>query len=208
MQPTFTNQLDDAYNKGDVQLRQAVATIMHKISDSLPNLDDPVRMYLAGGMAVNFYTGYRPTGDIDASFSHRLLLPKSDDLLVSYLNADGQSKVVYFDTNYNLSFALIHPDFETDALRVMGKEFQDTKIQLFVLTPVDLALSKVARFEANDKEDIAELAKQKLFTAETLKLRAEEALGYYVGNTSLLMVNLNEALQITERAQRSIPKNK
>jgi len=69
-------------NKGNPQLRQAVGEIIHRISSTLPDLKEPVKMYLAGGMAVNFYTGYRPTVDIDASFSHRLLLPKAENLVV------------------------------------------------------------------------------------------------------------------------------
>ena len=61
--------LESAANKGDPQLRQAVGEIIHRISSTLPDLKESIKMYLAGGMAVNFYTGYRPTVDIDASFS-------------------------------------------------------------------------------------------------------------------------------------------
>ncbi len=64
-------------NKCDPRLRSALGEIIHRISAALPELKEPVRMYLAGGMAVNFFTGYRPTVDVDASFSHRLLLPRA-----------------------------------------------------------------------------------------------------------------------------------
>lgn len=189
-------QLNSASNKGDPQLKQAVGEIIHRISQSLPDLEEPIKMYLAGGMAVNFYTGYRPTEDVDASFSARLLLPK--DLVVSFTDTDGKPRMVYFDTNYNTSFALVHPDFEEDAYLVKGSEFDDPRIELRILAPVDLALSKVARLEGNDKEDIAELARHHLVSSRGLNDRAKEALGYYVGSQSMLLINLKEAVEIIQ----------
>jgi hypothetical protein len=193
--------LEPSANKGDLQLRQAVGEIIHRISATLPTLKEPIKMYLAGGMAVNFYTGYRPTVDIDASFSHRLLLPKSEDLVVSYQDTDGKLKMLYFDMNFNFSFALMHPDFEKDAYGVKGNEFDDSKIDLHILSPVDLALSKVARFEENDKEDITELARENLIEAKSLEERAIEALDYYVGNQSPLLLKIREAVDIIRTAQ-------
>lgn len=200
----YDKYLNTTDNKGDIQLRQAVGEIVHRISDSLPVLKEPIKMFLAGGMAVNFYTGLRPTVDVDASFSHRILLPKAEDLIVSLDAVDGKAKTVYFDMNYNISFALMHPDFEKDAYKVVGNEFTDSKIELRILSPVDLAVSKVARFEGNDKEDIAELARCRLITPETLQVRAMDALGYYVGNSSMLLVNLKDAVNVVRTVQCSL----
>lgn len=202
----YEKYLDAGSNKGDVYLRQAVGEIVHRISASLPDLKEPIKMYLAGGMAVNFYTGFRPTVDVDASFSHRVLLPKADDLIVSYEDASGKPKVVYFDMNYNTSFALMHPDFEQDAYLVKGREFDDSKIELRILSPVDLAVSKVARFGENDKEDIAELARCKLISPKALEERATEALEYYIGNPTMLLANLNEAVNIVHTVQLTLGK--
>ncbi len=55
----------------------------------------PIKMYVAGGAALHFYTGERISRDIDASFSHRIILP--DDLEVSYRAADGAARLLYFD---------------------------------------------------------------------------------------------------------------
>jgi len=193
--------LESTANKGDPQLRQAVGEIIHRISSALPDLKEPIRMYLAGGMAVNFYTGYRPTVDIDASFSHRLLLPKAENLVVSYEGPDGKPKVVYFDMNYSTSFALMHPDFEKDAYRVEGNEFQDPKIELHIIAPVDLALSKIARLEENDKEDIAALARHNMIDPTSLEHRAAIAMDYYIGDQSTLRLNLKEAVDIALTAK-------
>jgi hypothetical protein len=193
--------LESAANKGDPQLHQAVGEIIHRISSTLPDLKEPIKMYLAGGMAVNFYTGYRPTVDIGASFSHRLLLPKAENLVVSYEGADGKPKVVYFDMNYSTSFALMHSDFEKDAYRVEGNEFQDPKIELHIIAPVDLALSKIARLEENDKEDIAALARHNLIDPRSLEDRAAIAMDYYIGDRSMLLLNLKEAVDIARTAK-------
>jgi hypothetical protein len=193
--------LSSQANKADPRLREAVGEIIRRISAHLPDLPKPVRMYLAGGMAVHFYTGYRSTVDVDASFSHRLLLPKTEDLVVAYKGADGKPRMVYFDVNYNPSFALTHPDFEKDSLQVEGPEFVDSKIDLYILSPIDLALAKVSRFERNDREDIAELARCNLVDAQELEKRAAEAIEYYVGNPNLLQINLKEAAEIIRTSQ-------
>jgi hypothetical protein len=194
-------RLKSRANKGDPNLRRAVGEIIHRISASLPPLKTTIKMYLAGGMAVNFYTGSRVTVDIDATFSHRLLLPKAEDLVVSYEGAGGKPTLVYFDLNFNASFTLMHPDFDKEAYRVEGEEFEDPKIDLHILTPTDLALSKIARFEANDREDIAELAHHQLVEPQKLEERAVEALDYYIGNPSMLILNLKDAVEIVRTAQ-------
>lgn len=195
-------------NKGDVVFRHAVGEIIARISSVLPALKEPIKMYLAGGMAVNFYTGYRPTVDVDASFSHRLLLPKEADLVVPFLNGAGQTCSVYFDMNYNASFALMHPDFERDSYKVLGQEFVDSKIELRILSPVDLAVSKLSRFEGNDQEDINELARCGLISANDLEKRAKEAVDFYIGNPAMLLLNLRDALSAVSAIEKSLLKSK
>ena len=121
--------------------------------------------------------------------------------MVSYEGTDGKPKVVYFDMNYNTSFALMHPDFEKDAYRVEGDEFKDSKIELHIITPVDLALSKIARLEENDKEDIAALARHNLIDPTLLEDRAAIAMDYYIGDQSMLRLNLEDAVDIARTAK-------
>lgn len=53
-----------------------------------------------------------------------------------------------------------------------------------VLTPLDLAVSKLGRFPDQEQADIAALACRGLIDATSVESRATEALGGYVGNTS------------------------
>ncbi|MET0963031.1 MAG: hypothetical protein ABWY05_09475 [Noviherbaspirillum sp.] len=78
--------LSNTDNRGYVSLKQAVAEIADRIDIVLPDLNEPVKMILAGGIAVNFYCGSRATVDVDASFSHRIALP--GDLVMPYETPD------------------------------------------------------------------------------------------------------------------------
>lgn len=79
------------------------------------SLSSPLNVYLAGGMAVHLYTANRVTTDVDAEFGGRVHLPK--DLMVEVTLEDGTQQIVYLDTNYNSTFALMHEDYLNDGPR-------------------------------------------------------------------------------------------
>ena len=164
------------------------------------SLRDPVNVYLAGGMAVHLYTADRVTSDVDAEFGARVHLPH--DLMVEVALEDGTWQLVYLDTNYNPSFALMHEDYQDDAIPV---DFGMDRIRVHVLSPVDLAVSKIARLADNDKEDIAALVRLGLTGADEIERRATSALAGYVGGQAMLLPNLRDAVDLArqiEAAQR------
>jgi hypothetical protein len=187
-------------------LRHALAEILRRIDTGLPQLKEPVKMVIAGGVAVNFYCGERVTLDVDASFSRRIMLP--EDLVVPYQTLDGKTFSVHFDRNYNTSFAVLHEDYEEDAVALEGDEFQGKNIRAFLLSPVDLAVSKIARFEGPDREDIAALAREGLISPSEVSARANEALDYFVGSTDRVRGNLHAALKLIEENQAARPSGK
>ena len=142
----------------------------------------PVRMYVAGGIAAHFYTASRMTDDVDAVFSHRMLLP--EDLDVSYRDLDGRARLLYFDRQYNDTFGLMHEDAHRDSLPLAVAGVDPKVFEVRLLAPVDLAVSKIARFAAHDQEDIKSLAAHGLLNSRSLRKRAEDALSYYVGNSA------------------------
>jgi len=167
------------------ELAAALSTMLDRIDAWLREggyAGNPVRMFLAGGMAVNYHCGSRYTEDVDASFSARLLLP-AREMTVDYVRGDGTQALLYFDANYNDTFALMHPDYRPDALAWEGIGNETRLVHLYVLNPLDLAVSKISRSSSQDIEDIRSLARETNFTAEALRDRALEALDYYVGNT-------------------------
>jgi len=158
---------------------------------------EPIVMFLAGGAAIHFYTGARISDDVDAAYSKRLLLPA--DSTVIYRDADGNARSIHFDPNYNEIFALMHEDAHQDALR-LPLDLEGIRVR--VLQPVDLAVSKLARFGEVDREDILELARSGLVTAKALKKRAEAALPGYVGDPTMVRNSLDIACRDIEALAR------
>lgn len=156
----------------------------------------PIRMVIAGGTALYLHTGERVTEDVDATFSRRVLL--GEDIEVSYRNADGRAAPLYLDRNYNDTLGLMHEDADDDALRVDVKGIDRKVLDVRVLTPLDLAVSKLARFSNQDREDILLLAARKLITAQSLRKRAEAALEAYVGNVLPVRNTIDIACRLIE----------
>ncbi|MES2977332.1 MAG: DUF6036 family nucleotidyltransferase [Pseudomonadota bacterium] len=120
------------------------------------------------------------------------------DLTVEVTLEDGRHELIYFDTNYNSTFALMHEDYLDDSIEV---DFGLSHICLKVLSPVDLAVSKIARFADPDKEDIACLVRLGLVSADEIENRATSALARFVGGQAMLLLNLRDALVIAREVE-------
>jgi hypothetical protein len=162
----------------------------------------PIKMYVAGGAAVHLYTGARVSKDVDAAFSHRIALP--EDLEVAYRDADGRARMLFFDRSYNNdTFALMHEDARDDSrpLELSGIDADILDIRL--LSPTDLAVSKLARFSEQDRDDVVALARNRLIDSASLRKRAEEALVAYVGETSRLRTSIDIACRLVDEERRA-----
>jgi hypothetical protein len=156
-----------------------------------------LRGYLAGGLAVRCYTGSRTTGDIDMFFTGgRVLMPPNSVVLVS---ADGADYSLVFDHQYTPDFGLLHPDYADRAVDLPAPDGEGFPVG--VLHPVDLAITKVARFQDHDRADIAALARLDAFDAEALARLGEQALGFAVGDPSFVRLNLRDATEIVAAAR-------
>lgn len=180
-------------------LAQGLRELFKQLQERL-SLHSPLHVYLAGGMAVHLYTAHRVTTDVDAEFGSRVFIPS--DLIVEVTLEDGTRETVYFDTNYNSSFALMHEDYIDDAIPL---DLGVAQIKLHVLSPLDLAVSKIARFADNDKEDIAELVRHGLTSADDIEQRATSALGGYVGGLAMLRLNLRDAVALARQVEAERP---
>jgi hypothetical protein len=179
--------------------REIVARIERALAGS-PKRSLPLRMYVAGGAAMHLYTGERVSEDIDAVFSRRVALP--EDLEVSYRDADGHARLLYFDRQYNDTLGLLHEDAHDDSI-VLQLDGTDPKIvEVRLLSPLDLAVSKVGRLSDQDRDDIAVLARRGLVTSPALRQRTEEAAGGYVGDLERLRNSIDIACRLVEDAER------
>lgn len=141
----------------------AFTEIAARIAASLagaPKRNLPVSMYVAGGAALHFYTGERVSRDIDASFSHRLALP--ENLETAFRDADGSARLLYFDRQDNDTLALMHEDALDDSKPLKLNGVDPKVLDVRLLSPLDLAVTKIGRFSEQDRDDIAALARHGL----------------------------------------------
>jgi len=179
----------------DTPLARSLRDLLLQLQDRL-QLERTIKAYIAGGIAVHLYTAYRVTVDVDMEFDARVPVPS--DLSVELPGENGRGPWLYIDTQYNSTFSLIHEDHREDAWRVpLGL----SNIEVFVLSPVDLAVSKISRFAENDREDIATLVRQGLVTADAIERRANEALSCYVGNVDVLKTSIRLAVELAKKIE-------
>ncbi len=176
-------------------MARGLKQILAALADRL-EISRSVNVYLAGGMAVHLYTGTRVTTDVDAEFGARILLP--NDLMVEVELEDGSRRSIYLDTNYNSTFALMHEDYIEDSIPV---DLGLSTFNVRVLSPVDLAVSKLVRFAPNDREDIAALVALGLTTASDIERRASSALVGYIGSPNFLKINIRDAIALARSVE-------
>lgn len=179
-----------------IELVQRIAAPLRE----LPKRSLPIKMFVAGGAAMHFYTGERISNDVDAVFSKRIVLPS--DLEVAYRDPDGAARLLYFDRQYNDTFALMHEDAHEDSAPLALKHIDASVLDVRLLSPVDLAVSKISRFSSQDRDDITALAKHGLITSVALHRRSQESMKNYVGNLESLKGSITLACRIVEDAER------
>ena len=191
----------NAYGEYQKAFNEVLARVQQSLKGSQPDVL-PIRMYIAGGAALHLLTGARVTEDIDASFSQRILF--NEDIEVSYRDPDGRARLMYLDRNYNDTLSLLHEDAYMDSRLIDVPGIDKKLMEVRVLSPVDLAVAKLARFADQDREDIQLLARKHLIDSAGVRKRAGEALGAYIGNIASVQTSINIACQLidAERAAR------
>jgi len=193
--------------KADPAYLKAFAEIMRRIDTALGKIPKgkPVVVSIAGGAALHLYTGARVSKDIDAKIMARFLPP--DNLEVSYKDADGRARLLYFDTQYNDTYGLLHENAYEDGLSISVPGVDPKRLDVRLLTPVDLAVSKLSRFEKHDQDDIKALAEAGLIDSHSLRSRAEEALPGYVGDLQRIRNSIAIAEKLVAAARKKTSKN-
>ncbi|PWK80944.1 DUF6036 family nucleotidyltransferase [Fulvimonas soli] len=189
-------------NNAQREYLAALGEIVQRIAASLGNVAPqalPIRMYIAGGTALHFYTGERVSRDVDAAFSRRIALP--ENLEVAYRDADGAAQLLYLDRNYNDTLALMHEDAYDDSQPFALPGVDPSVLDVRLLSPLDLAVSKLGRFADQDRDDIAALARHGLIDAASLRQRAEAALTAYVGDTARVQNTIDIACRIIDNTR-------
>jgi hypothetical protein len=192
------------------QYLDAFRIIVSRIEGSLktagPKLTEPLKMYVAGGAALHFYTGARISEDIDATFSKRVILPQ--DLEVTYRDRDGTPRLLYFDRQYNDALGLLHENADLDSIPLNLQSVDSSIVDVRLLSPLDLAVSKLSRFEEEDQKDIRSLSEAGLLNVNDFRERAEEALVGYVGASNRVQLSIKLACAIIKDAAPTSPRKR
>ena len=134
-------------------------------------------IYLTGGAAVHFYSNVRVSDDVDVIMEpYRPAIPA--DLEVVWHNEDGEVRALSFDYQYNPTLGLLEENYQHRAHP--WKSIGDN-INLYVLHPIDLVITKLVRYSAADEKDIEMLIRQPAFDIETFIELATYALRTSVG---------------------------
>jgi hypothetical protein len=181
---------------------KAFAEVLSRIQQTLKGSRPdafPIRMVVGGGAALHLLTGARVSEDVDAVFSKRVLF--NEEIEVSYRDPDGRARLLYLDRNYNDTLGLLHLDAHKDAQPVAFPGIDKKLIDVRVLAPIDLAVSKLSRFADQDREDILLLAREGLIDSASLRKRAEQALAGHVGDLNSVRNSIAIACRLIESAQ-------
>jgi len=182
----------------DKSIFPALEAQFRAMADELGPLSTPLHAYIAGGMAVNFYTGHRMSNDVDIAWSHRVVFrPELQTFTVPDPENRDERLLVTLDSGFSDTLGTFHPDWKEDAPEVA----RVGDVIVHMITPLDLAVSKIGRFADRDREDIMALARAGLVSSGDLGVRANEALEYFVGNTTFAELNIRDAVDGIRRIE-------
>lgn len=170
---------------------------LKELSNRLGGLSTTLHAYVAGGVAVHYHTGHRMSDDEDIKLSHRVAIPPDMQVFeVADPDAEGDYKLVTMDGGFSDVLGSFPPDWESRSPEIA----RVGDVAIHIMEPNDLAVSKVSRFQDRDREDIKKLAEEGLIDIKIFKERVEEALKYYVGDTTFIVHNVADALKIIQDA--------
>jgi hypothetical protein len=185
------------FSKAIFQMFENLDTYLMKNYSNLPN--EAVKVYLFGGCAIHLHIGSRASNDIDAELQIIPELKPLDNLesaikAVSFDDEEGDYCTLDFDGNFNPTIAPVHPDYQDRSSHLYTTESK--LVSLYLVSAVDIAVSKLGRFESVDREDIVNLFQNNMFTIEDFTETAKEAKKYCGVATDKLEFNTKMAIDL------------
>lgn len=163
-----------------LKLFQELENYILKNHKNLPH--GAVKAFIFGGCAFHIHTNARGSNDIDAEIQAIQQLKKHDIVVflenndVEYLDDNNLETNLEFDRSFNTSLASVDPDYPERAIPLVANRI----VEVYLVSGLDLAISKLARLSDRDIEDIKELYLNGKFSLEAFKKSANNAEMYYV----------------------------
>ena len=121
-------------------------------------------------------------------------------------DTNGRRRTLYFDRQYNDTLGLMSESAHANSIPVEVPGVDARRLQVRLLSPLDLAVSKLARFGESDQADIKELARAGLINAKDLRELAESALVGYVGRVSDVQISIDLACRMVDETTKAARK--
>jgi len=149
-------------------LNEPLETFRRLLKQAKSKINKPIEIILIGGVAALLGGAVkRVTEDID-------ILASSET--VGKLRAAGVLKPPIQPVAD--SFLCLHPDYRKACIYVRELSFSP-KIRVYRLSPLDLAISKLSRFQQVDIEDIEAILRKEKFSKRNFLRRYATARAYY-----------------------------
>ncbi len=153
------------------QLNEPLETLRLLLKEARPRIDRPVEIIVIGGAAALLSGAVsRVTEDID-------ILASSETIEV--LRNAGILKFPIQPVAD--SFLCLHPEYRKSCSYVRELSFPP-KIKVYRLAPLDLAISKLSRFQQVDVEDIEAILKKERIAKKKFLRRYATARAYYTNS--------------------------
>ena len=170
----------------DSPISKAIFELFEKLEDWIvlnhKNLaNGAVKAFIFGGCAFHIHTNARGSNDIDAEVQAISYLKKEEIYLflenhdIEYMDENGLETNLEFDRGFNTSLASIDPDYDERLIPLRS----DRIVEVYLVSGLDLAVSKLARLSDRDIEDIKELFIKNKFTLEQFEKSSNNAKAYY-----------------------------
>ena len=187
------------FSQAIFQMFENLDTYLGKSYNELP--DEAVKVYLFGGCAIHLHIGNRASNDVDAELEPIQKLKPVANLetaikAVGFDDEEGDYCMLDFDGNFNPTIAPIHPDYRERSSLLYTTKLK--LVSLYLVSAVDIAVSKLGRFVSVDQEDIINLFQNKMFTIKDFIETAEEAKSYCGVATNKLEFNISMAINLLE----------
>jgi hypothetical protein len=156
------------WNASVKPLGEPLESLRRLLQEARPKIDRPIEIILIGGAAALLSKAVtRVTEDVDVLASSKT---------ISLLGKAGALKFPIQPVAD--SFLCLHPDYRKACSYVRELSFPP-KIRVYRLSPLDLAISKLSRFQQVDIEDIAAILTKEKIERKKFIRRYATARAYY-----------------------------
>ncbi|MBQ9536727.1 MAG: hypothetical protein IJU79_02950 [Desulfovibrionaceae bacterium] len=172
------------------EIVNAFFDIITQLNDRIPkNFVHNIQGYCVGGIAMSYWIGpARRTSNIDIIFNHNIFF---NEIKFEKNNID-----LILDHNFNASVSALQKDYPSRATFIK----QIGKINIFVISPEDIVIMKILRWNVRDRIDIISLIHRNLLHKDKLYALYNDFRNYYIGNSTNVQYAFDDVIEMIDQS--------